>query len=118
MEPQVLPAGCKLPSTDKRKFNQKWLVDFIWLEYSILKDTGFCYPCRQFSSANERDNVFKYTGFSNWKTALESNKGLKRHQNSAMHLNSMVKWAEAINRQKTNTSVFEMANICGIENTS
>lgn len=112
VEPQALrlPAGYKFPITDKRKFKPKWLEDYKWLEYSVSKDAIFCYACRQFSSSNERDNVFKHIGFNNWKTALESNKGIKKHQSSTMHLNSMSKWIEAINRQKTNTSVFEIAS--------
>lgn len=112
IESQVLhlPAGYQFPATDKRKFNQKWLKDYVWLEYSISKDAVFCYPCRAFSATNEKDQVFKSSGFSHWKTALESNKGFKRHQSSLNHLNSMAKWSEAIDRQKTNTSVIEMAS--------
>lgn len=112
MEPQVLhlPAGYQFPASDKRKFNPKYLNEYVWLEYSVSKDATFCYACRQFSPTHERDNVFKYTGFSHWKSAAESNKGFKRHQGSGAHLSSMAKWAEALNRQKTNTSVIEMAS--------
>lgn len=113
IESQVLhlPSGYEFPiSDDKRKFNQKWLNDYVWLEYSISKNATFCYACQQFSPNNERDNVFKSSGFSNWKSALESNKGFKKHQSSAMHLSSMGKWTEAINRQKTNTSVIELGS--------
>lgn len=100
--------------TDKRKFNTKWLNDFVWLEYSVSKNATLCYACRQFpNSTNERDNVFKTSGFTHWETALESNKGFKKLQGSAMHLNSMAKWSEAIERQRTNTSVIELAS--GIE---
>lgn len=110
MKPQVLPVGYAFPATNKRRFNEKWLNDYIWLEYSISNDAAFCYPCRQFSPIHERDNVFKFTGFSHWKSALESNKGFKKHQKCGMHLESMAKWAEAVDRQKNNTSVFEMAS--------
>lgn len=113
MEPQILhlPSGHQFPvNTDKRKFQLKWLTDYIWLEYSVSKNAVYCYACRQFSPTHERDNVFKYSGFSQWKIALESNKGLKRHQSSAMHVSSMAKWAEALNRQKSNTSVMELAS--------
>lgn len=112
IESQVLhlPSGYEFPMTDKRKFNQKWLNDYVWLEYSVSKNAAFCYACRQFSATHERDNVFKCSGFSHWKSALESNKGFKKHQGCGMHLNSMTKWSEAIDRQKTNTSVIEMAS--------
>lgn len=112
MESQVLhlSAGYQFPVTDKRKFNPKYLNEYVWLEYSVSKDATFCYACRQFSPTHERDNVFKYSGFSHWKSAAESNKGFKRHQNSGAHTSSMAKWAEAIIRQKGNTSVIEMAS--------
>lgn len=113
IEPQVLrlPPGHQFPmNADKRKFQPKWLTDYVWLEYSISKNAVYCYACRQFSPIHERDNVFKETGFSHWKSALESNKGLKKHQKCALHVNSMAKWADAIDRQKSNASVIEMAS--------
>lgn len=113
IEPQVLilHSSYQFPvDTDKRKFQQKWLNEYVWLEYSVLKNACFCYACRQFSPTHERDNVFKHTGFSHWKRALESNKGFNKHQSSGMHLNSMAKWAESIERERTNTSVIEMAS--------
>lgn len=113
MESQVLnlPSGHQFPlNADNRKFRRKWLSDFVWLEYSALRNAVYCYACRQFSSTNEKNVVFKHTGFSHWKSALDSNKGLKKHQSCAMHLASMAKWAEAIERQKTNASVIEVAS--------
>lgn len=110
MEPQKLKPGLTFPQTDKRKFNPKWLNDYIWMEYSVSKNAVFCYACRQLSPVHDRDNVFKYTGFAHWKTALESNKGFKRHQSCVMHSNSMAKWSEAIEREKNNTSVIQMAS--------
>lgn len=112
IESQVLhlPSEYQFPITDKRKFKQTWLNDYAWLEYSVSKNAVFCYACRQFSPTHERDTAFKTIGFSHWKSALESNKGFKKHQNSRMHLSSMAKWTEAINRQNTNTNVIEMAS--------
>lgn len=110
MEPQKLPVDLKFPVTNQRRFKMKYLSDHIWLEYSISQNAAFCYACRQFSASRERDNVFKYTGFSNWKFALETNKGFKKHEKCGVHLNSMAKWTEAIDRQKNKTSVIEMAS--------
>lgn len=112
VEPQKLrlPAGYVFPSTENRRFKEKWLNDFVWLEYSISKNAAFCYACRQFSSSNEKDIVFKKTGFTNWKTALESNKGFKKHQKTAIHINSLSKWSEAISRKKNKSSVHEIAS--------
>lgn len=105
-----LPAGFVFPPTETRRFQAKWLNDFVWMEYSISKNAVLCYPCRQFSPSNEKDIIFKKNCFSNWKTALESNKGFKKHQKTAIHLNSMSKWSEAINREKTKSSVHELAS--------
>lgn len=108
MESQVLnlPSGYQFPmNADRRKFQRKWLSDFVWLEYSVSKNAVYCYACRQFSPIHEQDNVFKYNGYSHWKSALDSNKGIKKHQNSTMHLSSMAKWAEAIDREKTNSLI-------------
>lgn len=71
MDPQVLhlPADFLFPVTDKRKFNPKYLKEYVWLEYSVSKNSTFCYACRQYSPTHERDNVFKFSGFSNWKAA-------------------------------------------------
>lgn len=112
IEPQKLrlPAGFVFPSTEKRKFNEKWLTDFVWLEYSISKNAAFCYACRQFSPSTEKDIIFKKNGFTNWKTALESNKGFKKHQKCAIHLSSMSKWSEASSRQKNKSSVHEIGS--------
>lgn len=105
-----LSTGHQFPTTDGRKFKESWLKNYLWLEYSISKNAAFCYACRQFSPTHERDNVFKFIGFTSWKTALDTNKGFKRHESSVIHLNSMAKWTEAIDRQKTNASVIEMAS--------
>lgn len=112
IEPQKLnlPAKHQFPTTDGRKFNQKWLNDYVWLEYSLIKDAVYCYACRQYSPSNEKDNAFKLIGFSHWKSALDSKKGIKKHQSSTMHTNSMAKWSEAIIRQKSNSSVIELAS--------
>lgn len=112
IEPQMLQlsAGYKFPVTDKRKFNPKYLKEYVWLEYSVSKDATFCYACRQFAPTHDRGNVFKHTGFSHWKSAAESSKGFKRHQDSGAHVSSMAKWAEALNRQKSNTSVVEIVS--------
>lgn len=105
-----LPPGFQFPVTNKRKFNPKFLEQYVWLEYSISRDATFCYACRSFTPTHARDNVFKYTGFSNWKTAAEANKGFKGHNTSATHLSAMGKWTEALQRDNMNASVAEMAS--------
>lgn len=111
-EPQKLrlPAGYLFPSTENRTFQEKWLKDYIWLEYSISKNAVFCYACHQFSPSNDKDIIFKKIGFTNWKTALESKKGFKKHQSTSIHINSMLSWSEAIERRKNKSSVHEIGS--------
>ena len=39
----------KFPTTEmgskKRSFNSSWYAKYKWLEYSVIKDSAFCYPC-------------------------------------------------------------------------
>ncbi len=37
-----------------RSFNAKWYQQYEWIEYSIAKDTLFCYLCHLFSHANNK----------------------------------------------------------------
>ncbi len=58
-----------------------WYMKFNWLEYSILKDAGFCYPCRLFSTNDGRlHNTFiTSSGFRNWKHATGKDGILTQH---------------------------------------
>ena len=44
------PKGFKYPSSRfgslRRSFTSNWFEKYSWLEYSILKDAAFCFPCR------------------------------------------------------------------------
>ena len=52
--------------------------------------------------------VFTETGFSNWKVALESNRGLKKHDNSEGHKRAMARWDEMIMREKLGKRVEQL----------
>lgn len=75
-----------------RSFSSSWIDTFPWLEYSVLNDAAFCFPCRFFSVKLEENNLFTDVGFKNWKKATEKNAGLKQHENSEDHKTCQVKW--------------------------
>ncbi|KAL0970535.1 hypothetical protein UPYG_G00243410 [Umbra pygmaea] len=53
----------------KRAFIETWYKDFTWLEYSVSRDFGFCYPCQHFFKLPSAPmSIFRSeSGFSNWK---------------------------------------------------
>jgi hypothetical protein len=60
----------------------------------ITADAVFCFACRHFYTHVEVDKtIFINVGFKNWKKAIDQNAGLKLHNVSHEHKNSMIKWA-------------------------
>lgn len=76
-----------------RHFRDSWYSDFPWLEYSIVKDSAFCYSCRLFchEKSGRGEENFTKIGVSNWKKALEK---FRKHEKSEMHLKSTQFWIE------------------------
>ena len=66
----------------ERSFQSTWHDSFSWLEYFVNVDACFCYPCKMFSNNSIKEKTFIETGFSNWKTAMESGRGFKKHEQS------------------------------------
>ncbi|KAL5820586.1 hypothetical protein ACOSQ3_022468 [Xanthoceras sorbifolium] len=50
-----------------RRFQQSWFQRFPWLEYSIVKDKAFCFPCFLFDSFPSKHRTFTIDGFQSWK---------------------------------------------------
>ncbi|XP_042422983.1 zinc finger MYM-type protein 1-like [Zingiber officinale] len=71
------PNGYVYPKTtfgnQERSFQGTWYKKYTWLEYSISKDTAFCFWCYLFKSLNKEnvDNAFIKDGYNSWKRALE-----------------------------------------------
>lgn len=63
---QVYPKtkyGCQY-----RSFSSAFFKEFEWLEYSVIKDAVYCFPCRIFSNDyGYTENTFTEIGFSNWR---------------------------------------------------
>ena len=70
----------------KRSFNSAWYQHREWLEYSVERDTVFCFPCRLFGS---RETAFTTVGFSSWNKATERFNG-HVGANSSVHNSCVV----------------------------
>jgi len=81
-----------------RSFQECWYKKFKWLEYSIVADTVFCFPCRCFSgnegNSCQLEYVFSKIGFKNWYRAIDR---FKKHQQSKAHINSAKSLSEFLN---------------------
>lgn len=83
---------------------------FKWIEYSVMEDSVFCFPCRFFSKHFDLDTVFVTIGFKNWKKSLEKNSGLKKHEMSNEHKQCQCMWTEYMAMKSKNVSVSSLIN--------
>ena len=68
------PIGHKFPqSKDKRSFQINWFKQHSWLEYSLEKNSAYCFYCYLFKHDRMDDkfcyDAFTKLGFSTWKNA-------------------------------------------------
>ncbi|KAJ1294689.1 hypothetical protein BS78_01G165000 [Paspalum vaginatum] len=67
------PRGHEFPCKNFRAFRAQWFNDYDWLEYSVSKDTAYCFYCFLFRKEAEHEkfvyDVFSKTGYDNWKNA-------------------------------------------------
>jgi hypothetical protein len=77
----------------KGGFQTSWYQRFPWVEYSLQDKSAFCFPCYIFSSKQQSGSrgVFVQSGFRNWKHAVESRKGLIKHDQSKDHMECLSK---------------------------
>jgi len=75
-----------------RSFQTYWYVRYPWLEYSISRDSAYCFPCRLFASGSSyafvrgtREDAYTTKGFNAWKNALDKKKGFLKHEESLGH---------------------------------
>ncbi|KAL4123380.1 hypothetical protein QTP88_015576 [Uroleucon formosanum] len=72
-----------------RSFQECWYKEFKWLEYSIVANAVFCFPCRCFSgnegNSSQLEYAFSKIGFKNWYRAIDR---FKKHQQPKAHINS------------------------------
>ena len=88
----VQPRTITFPSSGSRnlKFQASWFAreDYSqWLEYSISKDSAFCFVCRCFGNlVGCSDKQFIENGFHTWGKALGENGTFAKHLKSRMHM--------------------------------
>ncbi len=87
-----------------------WFDDYPWIEYSILKDAVFCYPCRFFSGQQTQhrhrgDSNFRTSGFRNWKNASGESGKLEKHNKSERHQHAVSTWKDYTINMRQNTSI-------------
>lgn len=99
-----------------RSFQLRWLNSFDWIEYSVVCDAVFCYPCRNYSIAKSstRDE-FVGIGFNVWSKALASNRGFKRHASSAAHIGAVASWQSRIHADENSNTVHIQLNAKFVE---
>ncbi|CAF2115220.1 unnamed protein product [Rotaria magnacalcarata] len=100
--------------TDNRSFKSHWFQDRPWLEYSVIQDKAYCYYCRHYGTSTLRFknqcNAF-LNGFSNWRKALDMNKGFKQHESSEGHLCAAINYRESLLRSNNQASVIDVLEI-------
>ena len=86
-------------SGDKRRFNPRYYTEFNWLEYSIAKNTVFCFTCRNFNydTKNNKSEAF-VNGNGDWKNL---SKNLSRHNESKHHKTTYSHWLNRVSNQKS-----------------
>lgn len=98
----------KMFGSRKRSFSSSWYLNRDWLEYSVERDAAFCYACRKYKSAS--DATFSSKGFSDWKHALETGKGLNKHATSKEHLVCETMWRDSEKRRETGKEISTLLN--------
>lgn len=103
--------------TQQRAFNKSWFEQFKWLEYSVARNSAFCFPCQQFGRQNIRTNkdaLLSSSGFSNWKRALDS---FREHEKTDLHKSSMTCW-QSFKSTGTHGDVVELLHTASAEEIS
>ena len=85
------PALPQFPSkcfgSTKRSFSTYFYKNYPWLEYSVRKDSVYCFACRHFQTESCVEETFR-KGMSDWKKLSSK---LEKHGKSQAHLNCMIK---------------------------
>ena len=70
----------------------KW---YKWLEYSIAKDSVFCYPCRLFGhESNKAEERFVTLGYRDWKHAGGNDGAFAKHHTSKNNKEALMNWSQ------------------------
>lgn len=77
-----------------RRFQSTWFTQHPWLEFSVEKESAFCFPCYLFESNASQPETFTVKGFKNWKRVNCKDCPLKKHEGdgNSLHYIAMEKW--------------------------
>ena len=89
--------------TDKRSFQPSWYRSYPWIEYSVERDSVYCFPCRFFGS--NHDKRLCYTGYSDWKHAMGKRGTLTIHDTFCKHREAVLSWKDYQSTVVNNSSV-------------
>lgn len=111
----VQPVVARFPTTQfgtkYRSFNSKWYKTYPWIEYSLMKDAAFCYPCRLFATGHGKgEESFTKVGFRDWKHAMGKRGILVCHDTCLTHKEAMSCWSEFTKNAKLGISVANRLN--------
>ncbi|KAL4122264.1 hypothetical protein QTP88_014630 [Uroleucon formosanum] len=98
------------PNVGGRSFRSQWFKLFDWLEYCPEKNVAFCYLCRIVGNNETKEIAIYVTRYSNWKKALENNKGFYKHQSSSSHRICITKLVDKQKRVETTTEISTLLN--------
>ena len=92
-----------------RSYQAFWFRSHPWLEYSVEKDSCYCYPCRLFNR-DPSDSLFANPpGFRDWKHAPGNKGSLCLHATSKSYSGAMVAWQQfRLNQQHKTTLAHRM----------
>ncbi|XP_066347616.1 uncharacterized protein [Miscanthus floridulus] len=76
-----------------RRFSIQWLYNYEWLEYSVKKDSVFCFICYWFKKGSG-SNTFVVDGWNNWNI---ENIALLKHCGSRAHKAAQERYIGFIN---------------------
>uniref|UniRef100_A0A1X7VWZ2 TTF-type domain-containing protein n=1 Tax=Amphimedon queenslandica TaxID=400682 RepID=A0A1X7VWZ2_AMPQE len=112
------PSGITFPArmfgSSKRSFQASWYADYSWLEYSIERDSVYCFPCRFFGIA--ADQSLTRVGFSDWKHARGKSGTLTGHDTScSKHHLAVLSWKEYQSTVANNSSVAVQLDRCRLQ---
>lgn len=91
-----------------RKFSEDWFkktlpnnekIDRLWLIYSDVNKSLFCFPCLLFA---RKSTVFSNQGFQDWK---HLNPRIGEHENSEDHRKNYISWREMEKRLKKGKAI-------------
>uniref|UniRef100_A0A1X7U290 TTF-type domain-containing protein n=1 Tax=Amphimedon queenslandica TaxID=400682 RepID=A0A1X7U290_AMPQE len=97
-QPKNITLPKRVYSDKERSINPAWYVQVQWLEYSVMQDAAYCFPCRLFGSfaigRSRPEKAFTVDGFRDWKHAAGSKGARQTHSNSQSHMQSVVAWQQ------------------------